>query len=700
MTRGAELKRLAGEYETSRVDENKLEERPTTSESKLIAKPRKSLSAPGTSPKRKTAQSSREEVAASGSRRKASESQTRTASRRGPVFSQTPQKPVENRARTSKRKHGQPSATDSGEDIQQADEEDEKQPAKRTRQAATIPSSRNRRSQVEPSTHNTRSKASLTNESITPIPHTTRTSPVKTRSTRRGGETLASVSSPSRATRSHGAGAGDVSMDVDEPTSTPRTLRSHVAIPPPVRVTRAREARRRTLGAELDSHGVNDADVPVPVPDKEEEAGAKRGEEEEEDLRTSRKTKKGKLRVSSTPEPEHIGNSLDLENWDFDASALETADDDWQTFYRDAVDTSNSLDGLFSFPTNKGEQFQPRACFKDLYKQVWKQSMEEGKHVIITGQPGIGKTVSLWYLMRAALRHTQTQPIVYVAGELTHIFFNNKVYTANTTMDLPKFPYPKQSDTHVRLLVFLDFEASQALPVYLYKEHRILIQACSLSLIRKCPTWIKQVNYKIVRITLPRWTRKELIDNFRTANIRNDEFLKSIKDGIDVQCKDYTGVQFATYSLNQQIRKALSESLFDKNYPGVWEAVQKHPSCPLEQMDDECIVSVLIDDAIYHVGLAPQDVYAFVVERSDTAIKAALRECNLEHMASGLVYLPLSLDENSQQLLAIHNGDDEVHDKVKVRPKTWYGAFKSNHIAQLVKERYGAQIDLNFSVTH
>ncbi|KAG7085900.1 hypothetical protein E1B28_003434 [Marasmius oreades] len=138
--------------------------------------------------------------------------------------------------------------------------------------------------------------------------------------------------------------------------------------------------------------------------------------------------------------------------------------------------------------------------------------MEMGRHVTINGQRGIGKTVSLWYLMRAALRHTQTQPIVYVAGESTHIFFNNKVYIANTTMDLPNFPYRKNSSIYVRLLVFLDCEAPQELPVYLYKEHRIVIQACSPSPIRQYPSWITQVNYRIVRITLPRWTRKELIE--------------------------------------------------------------------------------------------------------------------------------------------------------------------------------------------
>ncbi|KAG7085899.1 hypothetical protein E1B28_003433 [Marasmius oreades] len=163
---------------------------------------------------------------------------------------------------------------------------------------------------------------------------------------------------------------------------------------------------------------------------------------------------------------------------------------------------------------------------------------------------------------------------------------------------------------------------------------------------------------------------------------------------------DYNGaIQLATYFLNLQIHKALSEPLFDKNYPGVWAAVQKHPSCPLEQMDDECIVSMLIDDAIYHVGLAPRDVYAFVMERSETAIEAALWNCNLEHMASGFVSLrwPFALDSNSQQLLVIHNGDEEVHDKVMVSPKAWYGTFKSIHIARLVERRYGAQIDLNFS---
>ncbi|KAG7085648.1 hypothetical protein E1B28_003194 [Marasmius oreades] len=340
----AELQKLAGDDETSHVEENEEEESPITSKSRTATKPRKSLSAPGTSQKRKAPQASEEmdsistAPATRSSRRKANESvvgKTRTTRSRA-VFTQPPRKVVENGSSTSKRKRGQPSATDSEVDIEQADEEDQKQPAKRTRQAVTISSSRNARSQDEPSTRTTRSKGPVTSESISSTPRTTRASaarkesPNRIRSTHPRGTARDSISLPSRVARPR---ATNTRMDVDESASTSRALRSHAAVSSPVRVTRARpqpqeaqlstragsrtktyvsrearEARRRSRSAasaseaEFDSDGVDDADVPVPSSEEEEEAGEE-SDEEEEDLQTKKRGNRN-ARANSAPEPE------------------------------------------------------------------------------------------------------------------------------------------------------------------------------------------------------------------------------------------------------------------------------------------------------------------------------------------------------------------------------------------------------------
>ncbi|KAF9267183.1 hypothetical protein L218DRAFT_985215 [Marasmius fiardii PR-910] len=337
-----ELKKMVGEDETYDDDEP-----PATSKSKSTAKPRKSLSAPGTSQKRKPVQSSEETDSISaapatrGSRRKAEEiaAETTRTTRSRAVISQPPLGVTEKSLNTSKRKRGQPSPADSEEeDREESDKEDVKQPAKRTRQTTTVSSSRNQRSQDQPSTRSTRSHVGIVSESISfPVPRTTRTSVAKrespvraNRNTRRNGATMESISSPSRLTRSRAA-----DMDVDEFSIT---RRSHAADSSPVRTTRtrsqhsepqflartgsrnktyvsreAREARRRSRSAasasevEADSDGVDDADVPVPSSGEDEEeaaVGEEEEEEEEEKTRTSRKRGKGRARAASLPEPQ------------------------------------------------------------------------------------------------------------------------------------------------------------------------------------------------------------------------------------------------------------------------------------------------------------------------------------------------------------------------------------------------------------
>ncbi|KAG7085897.1 hypothetical protein E1B28_003431 [Marasmius oreades] len=258
--------------------------------------------------------------------------------------------------------------------------------------------------------------------------------------------------------------------------------------------------------------------------------------------------------------------------------------------------------------------------------------------------------------MRAVLRRTPTQPIVYVEGDSAYIFFNKRVYACEipTEMALEYFPIANDPKILVCLLVFVNHDSSKGTdpPIDLYKGNRVIIQASSPSPIPEHSSWIRKVNYHCTRIVIPRWTRRELIDNFRKAGVRNDEFIKrlmdSIRNGIEV---DYRGVHQAKLVLKQKISKASSKALtFDENNPGVRATIQKLSACSLDQLDEECILSTLIDDAVHHVGLVPRDVYAYVLRvHNDYAMQEALWKCNWEDMAATLELFKFTyyLDSNT-----------------------------------------------------
>ncbi|KAG7093417.1 hypothetical protein E1B28_007099 [Marasmius oreades] len=88
-------------------------------------------------------------------------------------------------------------------------------------------------------------------------------------------------------------------------------------------------------------------------------------------------------------------NGCDLQNWYFTSNLLSEADPTWQAFYEDALNPDSPLTGPFTFPSTGGSKYQPRACYDDMHRRMWEQTMVFWNHVVICGQPGIDMYASL-----------------------------------------------------------------------------------------------------------------------------------------------------------------------------------------------------------------------------------------------------------------------------------------------------------------
>ncbi|KAG7086783.1 hypothetical protein E1B28_002712 [Marasmius oreades] len=382
-------------------------------------------------------------------------------------------------------------------------------------------------------------------------------------------------------------------------------------------------------------------------------------------------------------------SGCDLQNWMFNPQPLMLASDDWQAFYEDAL--TQPLSAKFTFPSTRANKYQPRSFYNDLCDRMWRQCMGINNHVVINGQPGIGKTVSLWYLMRAILRNNNTMPIVYVAGGRAYIFFDRKVYY-DSQVDEMKFPSQARGAKPVKLLVFLDLGArSPAPPTGLSEGNRIIIQASSPN--NAHASWLKHKYH--VRLAIPTcWTKTELIDNFVSSDPYHKQFLDRLRDylgGQELGTND-VAVTYAKDLLENKYQDARSNT-FDEGESEAYAIAQRLSSCPeLKGLDERDILSLLIDNAIYHVGWPARDVYQYIArDPSDRDISMAFLECDWDALAEDLRWSSEShcLDRVPYQIMIVHTGPSEEfedRDKVIVRPQVWYCRFKSVYIAERALE--------------
>ncbi|KAI0773488.1 hypothetical protein C8Q74DRAFT_760366 [Fomes fomentarius] len=81
-----------------------------------------------------------------------------------------------------------------------------------------------------------------------------------------------------------------------------------------------------------------------------------------------------------------------------------------------------------------------------------------GSGIIFTGQPGIGKTTFLLYLLVVLLQRKQVVLLTLVPSQLPLLFYHDGVYKATRSPHIEHFPYPKSP---VPVLIWSLFEANE-----------------------------------------------------------------------------------------------------------------------------------------------------------------------------------------------------------------------------------------------
>lgn len=110
----------------------------------------------------------------------------------------------------------------------------------------------------------------------------------------------------------------------------------------------------------------------------------------------------------------------------------------------------------FTFDQEPGDSpYTIRKFFPELMKQVWKQCWEEDNSVLIIGQPGLGKTVSMYFLMACVLAVYPELPFLFFQGGRTYLFHQSNVYKG----DLVSPVLPNCTNGRKRkLLCFVDVD--------------------------------------------------------------------------------------------------------------------------------------------------------------------------------------------------------------------------------------------------
>ncbi|KAI0773481.1 hypothetical protein C8Q74DRAFT_759774 [Fomes fomentarius] len=171
--------------------------------------------------------------------------------------------------------------------------------------------------------------------------------------------------------------------------------------------------------------------------------------------------------------------NADPTNWkQWQSSSVWTwADDDWQAFsakWRDhngpvykEVDGARTIDlsDIRYLVKNLPPSILVRTCYETAVVATLQTAAgASGSGMIFTGQPGIGKTTFLLYLLVVLLQRKQVVLLTLVPSQPPLLFYHDGVYEATKTPTMTSFPRPKGP-----VLIWSLFEANeQRLPEFAY----------------------------------------------------------------------------------------------------------------------------------------------------------------------------------------------------------------------------------------
>ncbi|KAI0748933.1 hypothetical protein C8Q74DRAFT_380376 [Fomes fomentarius] len=292
----------------------------------------------------------------------------------------------------------------------------------------------------------------------------------------------------------------------------------------------------------------------------------------------------------------------------------------------------------------KDKKFYVRQSYVETFGRVWRAAASKFAGILVAGQPGIGKTIFLWYLLVRLLQDKQVV-LLHIQKNRPLLFLHDEVYElSQPASDLIDLPTPSIGSAIIWSL--FDLEAANKSPPLVLGPHCFFVQAPSPHPERI--KWTKKY-LVIIRTALPLWTRDEL------------------RDAIPLSC--------------DQIKEALQHAL--ERWPnepldmhtGVMDCLRR--AYPEERPPSvEAMLDTILDRAIDIVGPIARDVYGamFSLTRAELQLEDAIGNMSASRSLSADV---------SNRIVCVYPegflGDGEV--------SRWDVTFRSRWVQKTVVER-------------
>ncbi|KAL0563613.1 hypothetical protein V5O48_018452, partial [Marasmius crinis-equi] len=335
-------------------------------------------------------------------------------------------------------------------------------------------------------------------------------------------------------------------------------------------------------------------------------------------------------------------DSQDLNNWTFDSDGWKESNK-WQEFYEACLEDRFTAEAIFSIPAEEEENYLIRDCYSPLSTQV--RSLSELRlPVLITGQPGTGKTVALYYLLGHTLSQYKTQPSILVTPTYTYAFYDKVVWEIKTSeCRLGRLPYPSEADVFCQ--VFIDWDVPTGhgtIPDLIHENAQVytIVQASSPNPMNF--TWRKRL--RPVVVALPHWRKGEIMKAFSisrdveqyfcsltSAPSKQDDQDASIESnpttllrkwweearrriseqaGVQEEASGSDDEDLSSRELTDPDVELVMEREIQNDVKRIQAELASLPA--MSQVPVHLALEILVTHAMRHVGLCPRDIYGYM----------------------------------------------------------------------------------------
>ncbi|KAK7462995.1 hypothetical protein VKT23_007576 [Stygiomarasmius scandens] len=217
-----------------------------------------------------------------------------------------------------------------------------------------------------------------------------------------------------------------------------------------------------------------------------------------------------------------LSNNADPERWEWPESGRWClASSHWQSFYsiwgnatvdpREANDLSTISDSTKKvFPT-----FVVRNSYKRMFDEVLKLGLKApSRGALVTGQPGVGKSLWRFYLLICLLFRKQL--VLFTGGNLNYLFHQGTVYQMKEDdMSRDYLPWSKSHSESERVFLWSLIDSddkNQPIPSHLYAHRCFPVHTISPNPPNCFYVWRKKRNPELYGFA--RWSDKELFAGF------------------------------------------------------------------------------------------------------------------------------------------------------------------------------------------